>query len=202
MFSLNLCVWVGKVAVVTGVSEGSIGSGIAQKLVEEGLLVVGISRRSRLSEEYLKKVSGKKGVFYARKADITNEQSVLDTFKWISSNLGPISVLVNAAGVARKSSLVAGDSKDWKNIFDTHVLGLSIVTREAIKIMRENKIHGQIVHINSIFGHKVPNLSTVHVHPASKFAVTALTETLRQELNTINSKIKITVSFSLLLKMF
>ncbi|RZC34884.1 adh short domain containing protein [Asbolus verrucosus] len=57
--------------------------------------------------------------------------------------------------------------------------------------MRANNIDGHIVHINSIAGHKVPNFPGINVYPASKYAVTALTETLRQELNQLGSKIKI-----------
>jgi len=58
--------------------------------------------------------------------------------------------------------------------------------------MRANNIDGHIIHINSINGHIVPNFPGLSLYPASKHAVTALTETLRQELNQIGSKIKIT----------
>ena len=59
--------------------------------------------------------------------------------------------------------------------------------------MKENKIDGHIVHINSIVGHKVAYHAFSNVYPASKYAVTALTETLRQEFNHLGLKIKITV---------
>ncbi|RZC42511.1 hypothetical protein BDFB_002988 [Asbolus verrucosus] len=58
--------------------------------------------------------------------------------------------------------------------------------------MKANNINGHIIHINSIFGHNVPNYPNLNVYPASKYAVTALTETLRQELNQLGSKIRIT----------
>lgn len=60
--------------------------------------------------------------------------------------------------------------------------------------MREHNIDGHIVHINSIAGHKVPYFPISNVYPSSKYAVTALTETLRIELNTLQSKIKVSVS--------
>ncbi|KAF2890678.1 hypothetical protein ILUMI_15495 [Ignelater luminosus] len=90
------------------------------------------------------------------------------------------------------TNLTDGDSQLWKEIFDTDVLGLCIATREAVKDMRENKVAGHIIHINSVGGHYIPNLPNTNVYPASKHAVTALTETLRQELNSIGSKIKVT----------
>lgn len=59
--------------------------------------------------------------------------------------------------------------------------------------MKENNIDGHIVHINSIAGHKVHNFPELNIYQASKYAVTALTETLRLEMNSLGLKIKITV---------
>lgn len=75
-------------------------------------------------------------------------------------------------------------------------MALCICTREAIKVMKENEIDGHIVHINSIAGHYVPQFpnSVLNVYPASKYAVTALTETLIHELRNEGRKIKVTVS--------
>lgn len=100
----------------------------------------------------------------------------------------------NAGGAGLSTNLIEGDTEVWKRVFDLNVLGLCIATREAVKNMKENNVDGHIIHINSIAGHKVLNVPNFNVYPASKFAVTALTETLRQELNSIGSKIKITVS--------
>lgn len=63
--------------------------------------------------------------------------------------------------------------------------------------MKESGVDdGHIIHINSCWGHSVPNLGhpVANVIPASKFAVTALTESLRQELVFMKSKIRVTVS--------
>lgn len=57
--------------------------------------------------------------------------------------------------------------------------------------MREKEIDGHVVHINSVLGHQAGK--AMNVYCGSKHAVTALTETLRQELNALGSKIKITV---------
>jgi NADP+-dependent farnesol dehydrogenase len=60
--------------------------------------------------------------------------------------------------------------------------------------MKEHDIDGHIVHLNSIAGHVVHNVPSFSVYPASKFAVTALTESLRLELVQQKSRIKVTVS--------
>jgi NADP+-dependent farnesol dehydrogenase len=100
---------------------------------------------------------------------------------------------VNNAGIIQQTNLTEGDTEKWKRVLDTNVMGLCIATREAVKVMKANKIDGHIIHINSIAGHTVPNFPGLNVYPASKHAVTALTETLRQEFNHLGLKIKITV---------
>ncbi|RZC38697.1 adh short domain containing protein, partial [Asbolus verrucosus] len=105
-------------------------------------------------------------------------------FKWITENLGPVHVLVNNAGFGKLGSLLDDDTQMWKSVFNVNVLGLCMATREAVRIMKVNNIKGHIIHINSMGGHKVAPLSyECNVYTASKFAVTALTETLRLELN-------------------
>lgn len=92
---------------------------------------------------------------------------------------------------------VDGDIKFFKETFDVNVMGLTMCTQQALKLMKESGVDdGHIVNINSIEGHKVANMpnSKTNVYPASKFAVTALTESLRQELVYLKSKIRITVS--------
>ena len=130
---------------------------------------------------------------HAFKADISKEEDILKAFKWVTENLGAPHILINNAGVIQQTTLVEGDTEMWKKIFDINVIGLSIATREAVKLMRENKIDGHIVHINSTLGHKIVYQQFSNVYPASKYAVTALTETLRQELNHLGLKIKVSV---------
>lgn len=75
--------------------------------------------------------------------------------------------------------------------------GLCIATREAIRSMRENDVAGIIINVNSIFGHNIASKFPLSVYGASKFAVTALTKILKNELNNIQSRIKVTVSILL-----
>ncbi|KAF2905348.1 hypothetical protein ILUMI_00831 [Ignelater luminosus] len=163
-----------------------------QKTNEVQFQVVGLARRKEKLDELSKKLQNKPGKFYSLKADVSNEKEIIEAFQWVKDNLGPVSILINNAGFSRNTNLIDGETKDWKEILDTNVLGLCIATREAIKQMRANNIDGHIIHINSIVGHIVPHIPNMNIYPASKHAVTALTETLRQELNSIGSKIKIT----------
>ncbi|KAF5288872.1 hypothetical protein FQA39_LY03751 [Lamprigera yunnana] len=182
---LSMDKWKGKIAVITGASSG-IGAALTVTLLKEGLIVVGIARR----KEKIQELSISENL-YAVKADVTKEEDILNAFKWIKDNVGPIHILVNSAGIARVTNLSEGNTDYWREVLDVNVMALCIATREAVKVMRENNIDGHIVHLNSIGGHKVLNLPKINVLNASKHAVTALTETLRLELNTIQSKIKI-----------
>ncbi|KAJ3664441.1 hypothetical protein Zmor_000005 [Zophobas morio] len=188
---LSMDRWVGKVAIVTGASSG-IGAAIADALVENGLLVVGVARRNELIEKRAKELSDKKGKLYAFKADLSREDEILSAFKWTEDNLGHVHVLVNNAAFLSEELLTEGNTETWRRGFDINVIALCVATREAVKIMRKNDIKGHIVHINSISGHEVVALPGSNVYSATKFAVTALTETLRQELNTLGSKIRVT----------
>ncbi|KAJ3629019.1 hypothetical protein MTP99_013442 [Tenebrio molitor] len=183
--------WRGKVAIVTGANSG-IGAAIARQLVDQGLKVAGFDRQCEYIEQVAKKVHDKKGQFHAVKVDICKEDEIQEAFRWTCDNLGPVHILINCAGVLHNTTLWNGDAEKWKKTFDTNVIGLCIATREAVKIMKAEKIDGHIVHINSISGHVVLNVRGLNVYPATKCAVTALTETLRQEFNHEGLKIKVT----------
>ncbi|XP_068892412.1 farnesol dehydrogenase-like [Tenebrio molitor] len=183
--------WRGKVAIVTGANSG-IGAATARQLVDQGLKVAGFDRQCEYMEQVAKKVHDKEGQLHAVKVDICKEDEIQEGFIWTSDNLGPVHILINCAGIGQETTLWNGDTEKWKKTFDTNVMGLCIATREAVKIMKAEKIDGHIIHINSYAGHVVPNFPRVNVYAASKYAVTALTETLRQELNQLGVKIKIT----------
>lgn len=155
---------------------------------------MGAARRSELIEERAKTLSGKKGKLHAFKADVSKEEDILKLFEWTTKNIGLVHILVNNAGISKTSNLTEGKTEDWKAVLDINVLALSIATREAVKIMKTNNINGHIIHINSYLGHTITMGARLNMYGASKFAVTALTETLRQELNSLKLKIKITVS--------
>lgn len=156
--------------------------------------VVGFARRKELIEQFAQELSSAKGKLYALQVDMTKEEDILKGFEWVRANVGVVHVLVNNAGTATFGTLLDGTTPDWKLTFDLNVLGLCIATREATKVMREQGIDGHVIHINSVLGHTYTK--EMNVYSASKHAVTALTETLRQELNAVGSRIKISVGNS------
>lgn len=156
--------------------------------------MVGLARRKEKIETLSKQLSNEKGKLYAVKCDLTKEEDILNAFKWTSENVGQIHILINNAGVYRDTNLVDGNTSDWKQILLTNVLAMTITTREAIKIMKKGGYQGHIVNINCLSGHRNLYYPNMNLYAASKHAVTALTETFRQELASMGSQIKISVS--------
>ena len=75
-----------------------------------------------------------------------------------------------------------------------------LCTKAAYKLIDKTKDYGHIVNINSVVGHSVPSMAgaevNINVYAGTKYAVTATTEVIRQELNYLqNKKVKISVSF-------
>ncbi|XP_055843412.1 farnesol dehydrogenase-like [Episyrphus balteatus] len=188
--------WQNRVAVVTGASSG-IGKAIANDLIKAGMKVVAVGRRlERLEKNRSQLPKNLQDFYYPRKLDITNETEVKKTFSWIEETLGGTDILVNNAGILRFGKLLDMNSREFNDVIDTNVKGLIYATQAAFKSMNDRNIDdGHILHINSWLGHHVigdPSCANLNVYSASKFAVTAINETLRNELRSIGSKIKTT----------
>lgn len=153
-----------------------------------------MARRKERIDQLSSELKDQPGKLYSFKTDLTKEEEILAAFKWTSDNVGPVSVLINNAGIAQVTNLYDGDTEKWKKVLDTNVLAVAIASREAIRIMKENDIDGYIININSVAGHVALDLPNINMYGASKFALTAMTETLRFELANLNSNIRVTVS--------
>ncbi|XP_043115100.1 dehydrogenase/reductase SDR family member 11b [Puntigrus tetrazona] len=186
--------WKGRVALVTGASVG-IGAAIAKSLARHGMKVVGCARNveqiEKLSSECVS--SGFSGNLIPYKCDLSVEDDVLSMFSWIKVHHQGVDVCINNAGLALPEPLLSGKISGWKTMIDVNVIALSVCTREAYQSMKERNIDdGHIININSMSGHRVVNSADSHFYTASKYAVTALTEGLRQELREAKTHIRAT----------
>ncbi|KAF7665676.1 hypothetical protein LDENG_00136530 [Lucifuga dentata] len=104
-----------------------------------------------------------------------------------------VDVCVNNAGLAHSEPLLSGKTEAWRNMIDVNVLALSICAREAYKSMKERNVDdGHIINISSMDGLRMVPSADQHFYCATKHAVTALTEGLRQELREANTHIRAT----------
>jgi NADP+-dependent farnesol dehydrogenase len=190
--------WIGKTAVVTGASAG-IGAAIFKEFAKNGINVIGLARRLERVEKIVEELGATQGKAYAHKCDVSDPKSVTETFKWIEEKFGVVHILINNAGIGRNVN-VLDDSEDsfhkMNEVIDTNLRGLTQCTREAFKLMKKSNDYGLIVNINSVVGHMIPFMGfSMSMYAPTKYAVTALTETIRQELVISgNKKVRITVS--------
>lgn len=191
--------WIEKTAVVTGASSG-IGAAICVDLIKAGVNVVGLARRKERIEALKEKIpASATGKLYAIKCDLTQESDIKSAFSWIEGNLGGTDILVNNAGIIKTMNLLdAENTTNLRETIDTNILAVAICSREAFQSMKKRGINGHIIHINSGAGHKIPYFvglyPSFNIYPSTKFAVTAMTEVMRQELQSFGTKIKVTVS--------
>ncbi|XP_055915112.1 farnesol dehydrogenase-like [Eupeodes corollae] len=187
--------WQNRVAVVTGASSG-IGAAIVKDLLNSGLKVVGLARRVERVEGLKTNLPGdQQKRLFALQCDVTSENSVNQAFDWIIQKLGGVDILVNNAGVVRPGKLSTMDISLVREIIDTNVIGVVMATKRAFQSMKDRNFDGHVLIINSIVGHSIPCFPTLvdlNVYPASKYAVTAITEVYRQEFKGLGTKIKIT----------
>ena len=177
------------VAAITGASSG-IGCAIATRLAATGYDLALCARRQARLTAIADDLSQQHGAaVLTQTVDLRDEAQILNWFSAIATRFNRLDVLINSAGLGYKESLTSGSTEKWRETLDVNVIALSICTREAIKLMRDlGNDQGHIVHISSMSGHRVPGSG---MYSASKFAVRALTEGLRQELRADGSAIRI-----------
>ncbi|XP_029373829.1 dehydrogenase/reductase SDR family member 11-like [Echeneis naucrates] len=186
--------FLGRVALVTGASVG-IGSYIAKELVQNGMKVVGcgrdVAKTQKLAAEC--QTAGYSGVLVPIKCDLSKEEEILSMFDFIKAQHKGVDVCINNAGLSHPEPLLKGKTTSWKNMLDVNVVALSVCTREAYQSMKERNVDdGHIININSMSGYRILHNNNIHFYSATKFAVTALTEALRQELRLANTNIRAT----------
>jgi len=175
----------GKVAVITGASSG-IGEATAEALAAEGASVVVAARRKDRLSELVERINGSGGKAVSVECDVTDEEAAHALIQKAKDDLGSLDILVNNAGVMLLSKIEKGLSDQWRQMFDVNVLGLLYATDAAIAVMKEQQ-SGHIVNISSVAGRKSGPLRGAY--SGTKFAVNAISEALRQELQEDNIRI-------------
>src|SRR2546430_1591615 len=173
-----------KTILITGTSSG-FGRDTAETLRRAGHTVYasmrGVQGKNREAEEALRKL-GIKTV----ELDVSDDTSVEAGVKTVMAESGKIDVLVNNAGIASAGVTEAFTTEQATAIFDTNVIGLLRVTRAVLPSMRQQH-DGLIINIGSILGRVT--FPFVGIYGASKFAVEALTDSLRYEVSRLGVEV-------------
>ncbi|XP_060646045.1 farnesol dehydrogenase [Drosophila nasuta] len=184
--------WRNKVAVITGASVG-IGASTAVALANAGMVVIGLARRQELVEALNSQVTGE-GKIIGRKCDLSNDEQLISSFNWIQEKFHCIHVVICNAGILKANFLSESPTKDIKELFDVNVVATASCLRETLKHMAKIRVPCHIVVINSVLGHRIPEVPVplFSVYPATKHAITALCQTIRQEIHFLKLNIKLT----------
>src|SRR5258708_3516670 len=168
----------GKVAVVTGASKG-IGAGIAKQFAAEGAsVVVNYASSKTDADKIVDEIMKRGGTAVAVQGNVAKKAEVERLFAAAEKAFGKIDILVNNAGVYEFTPLEEVTDRKFHKQFDVNVLGLLLVTQEALKHF--NPAGASIINISSGVSSITPPNFSIYTGP--KGAVYAITLTLAKEL--------------------
>ena len=167
----------GKVALVTGASKG-IGASIAKELAANGAAVaVNYSSSKAEAEKVAAEIKAAGGKAIVVKGSVADPDAIGPLVATVAKELGPISILVNNAGVYEFAPIDAVTPEHFHKQFNINVLGLLLTTQAALKSFDSKG--GSIINIGSVAANGV---GTASVYSATKGAVDSITQALAQEL--------------------
>ena len=168
-----------KVAIVTGASNG-IGRAIAETFAAEGAKTVLVARRGELLEEVASGIRSTKGEALPVATDVTKEDQIAALFAKVAKTYGRLDILVNNAGVATNVNTEEISLKYWQEVLDINITAAFLCSREAIKVMKDQKPQGgRIINMGSISA-KTPRPDSLP-YTTTKFAIQGMTHQLTMD---------------------
>ncbi|MFG3177712.1 bifunctional aldolase/short-chain dehydrogenase [[Kitasatospora] papulosa] len=136
-----------RVALVTGAGSG-IGRAIAHRLVGEGACVVVADLNTETAAAVAEELGGPDKAV-AVTVDVTSEEQIAEAFKAAAVAFGGVDLVVNNAGISISKPLLETSARDWDLQHDIMARGSFLVSREAARVMRAQRLGGDIVYITS-----------------------------------------------------
>jgi 3-oxoacyl-[acyl-carrier protein] reductase len=167
----------GRVAVVTGAARG-IGAAIAHRLAGQGVAVAAVDLDTEGSARTANAILEAGGRAIAVGADVADETAAGHAVERAAAELGPVTVLVNNAGIIRDNLLFKMSTDDWDAVMGVHLRGAFLMTRAAQAHMIEAK-WGRIVNLSSTSA--LGNRGQAN-YSAAKAGLQGFTKTLALEL--------------------
>lgn len=168
-----------KVAIVTGASSG-IGRAAALALAGAGARVAAGARRTDRLDELQREASASGGQVMCRRLDVADKKSCDEFVSSVVEEWGSVDVLVNNAGLMPLSFVKKLKVDEWDRMIDVNIKGVMYCTAAVLPHMAAKK-SGHIINVSSVAGRIVFPAGSVYC--ATKHAVTAFSEGLRQELS-------------------
>lgn len=171
--------FTGKVALVTGASRG-IGAAIADRLVGDGMLVVGTATSATGAEKIQTRLT-QLGQGAGRALDVNNADAVTDLIKEITATWGAPTVLVNNAGITRDQLLMRMKEEDWSDVINTDLRSIFRLSKACLRGMMKAR-EGRIVNISSVIG-STGNAGQSN-YAAAKAGIIGFSKSLAKEIGT------------------
>ncbi|WKA55403.1 SDR family oxidoreductase [Planococcus shixiaomingii] len=168
-----------KSAIITGASSG-IGQATARELAKNGYAVMLAARREDRLVDLKKEIEDAGGRAEYRVTDVTSAAEMKSLAEATLEHFGQITVLVNNAGLMPLSYLNKLKIDEWDRMIDVNIKGVLYGIAAVLPYMEEQK-EGHIINVASVAGHVVSPGSAVY--SGTKFAVRAITEGLRKEID-------------------
>ena len=172
----------GQVAVVTGAS-GGLGAHFARLLASQGAAVALAARRVDRTEALAGEIAGAGGRAMALRLDVADARSITPAFDEIEAALGPISILINNAGVGGQGLALDLTVEEFDATFDVNVRGVYFAAQAAARLMLASGVaergEGRIVNIASVAAQT--NLPGLSAYCGSKAAVAMMTRVMARE---------------------
>jgi 3-oxoacyl-[acyl-carrier protein] reductase len=166
-----------RVAIVTGAGRG-IGAAIAHRLAADGMSVGVVDLDEQGSRRTAKEITENGGRAIPIGADVADETAAGNAVQQTAAELGPVTVLVNGAGIIRDNLIFRMSTADWDSVMDVHLRGAFLMTRAAQTHMTQAK-WGRIVNISSTSA--LGNRGQAN-YAAAKAGLIGFTKTLALEL--------------------
>ena len=166
----------GEIALVTGASRG-IGAAIADELAARGATVFGTATSDAGAEAIGARLAGKGG--HGRRLDVTDAAAVDALIEAIGKESGPVSILVNNAGITRDNLLMRMKDEDWQAILDTNLTSVYRSSKAVMRGMMKAR-KGRIVNIASVIG--VTGNAGQANYAAAKAGIIAFSKSLAKEI--------------------
>lgn len=169
----------GKVVVITGASSG-IGLTTAKLLAKKGAAVVLASRNKELLWEIAQEIASAGGKAIACTTDVTSYKDMLHLTELAVKTYGKLDVMINNAGLMAFAPMDKLKVDEWDRMIDINIKGVLYGIAAALPVfIRQNQ--GHIINLSSVAGIKTSGRGSA-VYSGTKFAVRAITDSLRQEL--------------------
>lgn len=167
----------GKIALVTGASRG-IGKAIADALGTQGATVVGTATTDSGAEGISQRLAEAAIKGLGMRLDVSDEDSVDTVIKQITDTFGPITILVNNAGITRDNLLMRMKNDEWFSVINTNLSSVYRLSKACLRGMMKAKT-GRIINIASVVGASGNAGQTNYA--AAKAGMFGFTKSLAQE---------------------